>query len=405
MTWYSFTGNNPLGHPVRGQYNADSELTLMSRLHAAGISAVSIKKINFFQVSWIELKRFASRLFPISKASISLFYYQLADMLEVGIPLKNALLVIADHLNNPRFIKIIHDITDDLSKGSSFSDALSKHKRLFSFVNIRLIALTHTKEELVAMLRYCDKSMQRTAFINKILFVILPQLSILAVFLLGLFFLRFHYLSDFYYAISIFRNPVPPVIHAFDVFTALLTVDLLKTMIAVFSLFFIFRMVLFFSTKIRFIYHSLVFYLPIVGSIVLANERERISLLYSVLLKDGASVQQCVRYSVTVVKNLFFKRRVTVMSEAIHRGEVFSDSLRYFHIFSPPEVQMIALGAASNGLAKTFSRLYDVSQMILERKWLLLLECVRLGFYIFNALIFFFIVFVVETLFFYPGSH
>lgn len=405
MAWYRFTGNNSLGHPIQGQYNADSELTLVSRLHAAGITSVSIRKINFFQVNWILLKRFASRLFPISKSSVSLFYYQLADMLEAGIPLKNALFVIANHLNNPRFIRIIHAITDDLARGASFSEALSKYKRLFSSVTVHLISLAHTKEELTAILRYCDKSMQRMTYINKLLFVVLPQLSITVVLFLGLLFLRFHYLADFYYAISIFRNPVPNVIHVFDVLTGLLTVHLLKTVVIIFCALIFCRIILSLFKTIRFLYHSVLFYFPIIGGIIVANERERLSLLYSVLLKDGASVQQCVQCSVTIINNLFFKRRVNAMSAAIHRGEVFSSALRYFHVFSAPEVQMIALGAVSNSLMKTFGRLYSIGQMILERKLLVLLEFVRLGLYICNVLLFFFVVFVTETLFFYPGAH
>ncbi len=138
---------------------------------------------------------------------------------------------------------------------------------------------------------------------------------------------------------------------------------------------------------------------------ILAFDRERLALLYSILLKGGTSTQKCAQCSIAVIGNLFFQRRVKAMSQALQRGEEFSDTLRYFRIFGSAEVQMIALGAISASLVKTFERIYTVSQIVLERKLLLLLESLRLGLYLLNTIFFFFTIFVAETLFFYPGAH
>lgn len=405
MAWYTFTGRSMLGHPIQGQYNAETELALVSRLQAAGVTGASIRKVGALQACFIELKRLAARFFPVKKSDLSLFYYQLADMLEIGIPLKDALVVIANHLNNPRLIQIIHDISASLARGASFSEALQKHEKLFSAVTLQLISFAHTKEELTALLRYCDQSMQRMTFARKVLFVAMPQLSITVILFMALFFLRFHYLAEFYYAISVFRNPIPLAITYFDVITSLLSIHLLQTVMVVFFAFFGFKLLIAFSKTARLFYHAVLCYFPVISGVILAVERERLSLLYSVLLKGGASTQKCAQYSIAVIHNLLFRRRVKAMSAAVHRGEIFSNTLRYFRIFSAAEVQMIALGAASNSLVKTFERIYSVSQLILERRLLLLIEFVRLGLYILNTLLFFFAIFVAETLFFYPGAH
>lgn len=405
MAWYSFKGSNTLGQPVQGRYNAETELSLISRLQHAGVTAVLIKKIGFLETCRIEMKRLVSRFFPVGKADLSLFYYQLADMLEIGIPLKNALFVIANHLNNPRLVQIIHNIVASLSRGASLGEALKKHERLFSSVTLQLISFAHTKEELIAILRYCDQSMRRMTFAKKVLFVAMPQFSITLILFMLLLFLRWHYLSDFYYAIYVFKNPTPVAIQYFDLITSLLTRDLLQTTGAVLLIFFGLKSLVLFSKKIRLCYHAILCYFPVVSGVVLAAERERLSLLYSVLLKGGASTQKCAQYSAAIVHNLLFRRRLKAMSLAVHRGEIFSNTLRYFRVFGSAEVQMIALGAASNSLVKTFERIYSISQIVLERKLLLMIEFVRLGLYIFNALLFFFAIFVAEILFFYPGAH
>lgn len=405
MTWFTFTCNDPLGDRVCGQHHSDSELDLISRLHAIGMTQVSIQKMSFLQTGWHAIKAFASQFVPVRKLDLSIFYYQLADMLEIGIPLKQALLVIANHLQHPKFIRIIHHIVAGLSKGLSFAEALHQHKRLFSVTTLQLIALAHTKEELTGILRYCDQSMRRMTFVSKLLFVVLPQISITVILFLILLFIRFHYLSSFYYALSIFRNPVPVIIHVFDIFTGMLTVNLLRTIGLVAAFFILCRLVVVIFKKARFIFDAFLYFTPIVGGVIAALERERLSLLYSVLLKGGSSVQQCAQYSTAVVRNLFFKHRVQAMALAIYRGDSFSSVLKYFHIFGAAEVQMIALGATSNSLVKTFSRLYAISQMMLERKLMVFLECIRFLLYLLNITLVFFIIFVIETLFFYPGAH
>ncbi len=405
MTWYNFRGKNQSGHLVQGQYNADSELILTGRLQTSGILVLSIEKMSFLQVFFIFLKKFLGWFFPIRKFDLSMFYYQLAGMLEVGIPIRNALLIISAHLSNPKLVCVVRDITENLSKGLSFAEALKKHERLFSSSILQLISFAHTREELAAILKYCDQSTKRVSFSQKLFLVAMPQLSIALVLLSGLLFLRLHYLKDFYYALYVFHNPTPGIIKFFDMITALFTVHLLKTIAVILFLLTGLKLLVRFYKKARFVYDTILCYLPVVSGVVLAVERERLSLLYAVLLKGGTSVQKCVHYSVAVINNLFFKQRVRAMSTAILRGEIFSNTLKRFHIFSAAEVQMITLGAVSNNLSKTFERIYGVSQMILEKRSLLMIEFVRLGLYLFNTALFFFMVYVAEALFFYPGIH
>ena len=167
MAWYYFKGDNALGHAVQGQYNAESELALVHRLQTAGIAVTTVQKLSFFAASIINIKRVVSRFFPVKKADLALFYYQLADLLEADIPIKNALFVIANHLSNPRLVLVAHDLVASLSKGLSLAEALCKHERLFSSVMVRLISFAQSKDELVAILRYCDQAMQRLTFSKK----------------------------------------------------------------------------------------------------------------------------------------------------------------------------------------------------------------------------------------------
>lgn len=404
MAWYQFKGSNSLGNPVQGKYNTDSTLTLMNRLQSAGISSVSIEKMNVFQAIFINVKNIVSRFFPVKKTELALFYDQLANLLEVEIPIKHALFIIVSYLNNPRLVRIIHDLINHLSRGASFSESLRQHQGIFSSETVRLISFAQSKEELIAILRYCDQAMQRLTFMKRVFFVIMPQCSLTMVFFVALLFLRERYLASFNYAIYVYKQSVPTVIRIFDVVTGLFTTHIIKTIIFFLLSAFAIKLLISFSQKVRFFYHTILCYFPVISGVILATERERLSLLYSVLLKGGASAQKCAQCGVAVVGNLFFRRRVKSMSIAVQQGESFSNVLRFFRIFNAAEVQMISLGAVSNSLVKAFERIYSLCQIMLERRLLMLIEFARLLLYIFNTVLFFFVIYVAETLFYYPGA-
>ncbi len=404
MAWYSFSGRNPQGDIVEGRYQANTEAALELRLQAAGITVLSVRRLGFLQACCLNIKHFLSFFVPIRKTDLSLFYYQLADLLAVDISLKNALFLIANHVSNPRLARVIHQMIQHLAHGLSLADAMRKHSKLFSTVAINLIDFSRSKEELAGILRYCDQAIRRSYFIRRLLLLIMPQLSLMAVFFLVLLYLRKRYLSDFNYAIYVFRQSPPVVIDVFDTVTSLLSVHLMTTMATTIGVACCLKIVLSWSKKLRWLYHAGLCCLPIASGVVMALERERLSLLYSVLLRGGSNVQKCAKSAAAVVNNLHFRLRVEAMSLAIEQGSAFPSALRMYKIFNAAEVQMITLGTMSHSLAQAFDRIYSISQIILERKLQWLMEFIRFSLYMINTASFFFVIYVAETLFYYPGS-
>ncbi|BBI74509.2 hypothetical protein HAALTHF_39030n [Vreelandella aquamarina] len=66
------------------------------------------------------------------------FARQMATMIRAGIPLLQALQVVAESLKKPAMVALIQQMMSDVSSGSSFSDALRQHPKHFDrlFVNL-----------------------------------------------------------------------------------------------------------------------------------------------------------------------------------------------------------------------------------------------------------------------------
>lgn len=404
IAWYYFKGQNALGNTVQGEHKADSEIALTAHLKTLGVTAFTIKRMSLRKVLWLHLKRMCFRLIPIRRLTLSTFYFQLAGMLEIGISIKNSLLVISSHLDNPRFVTVIDDILDKLTKGYTLAGSMKKHTALFSEVVLRLVSLASSKSELVAVLRYCDKTLKHFLFVRKLLYLIIPQLAFTALMITSLLFVRLHYYGNFQYAIYVFQNPEPLKVKVFVFLTGLMTVHLGVSILIAMLLVAILKLLTKHNLRCRYVRDYFFLKIPIVQGVILAKERERLALIYSVLLEGGATVQKCALYASSAIENLCFQKRVVAMANALHQGDSFSSALKRFNIFSSAEVQLIGLGVASNNLSATFSRVYEVSQMILEKKFMLLTESARVLMYAFNITLFIFTVMIVETMFFYPGS-
>lgn len=404
MALFHFKGRNSSGHVVEGAYKAQSALQVRSYASSLGISVISISKIGLAKSVFKRVKQLFYRVVPISRTTLSTFYYQMAGMLEIDISVKNSLLTIANHLTNPRLVYVINDVISQVKKGHSLGAAMARYKKIFAASAVYLISLAHSRDELIAVFNYCDQVLYRFFFKRKLLLTIFPQLVIFVVILLVMAFFRLHYLNDFYYAVFVYSQKVPVTITFFAWFTSLFTIHLAVFLVAIVASFICIALLVRLNAFCKYVVDMVLMHLPIVRGVLLVQERERLSLIFSMLLRGGVTTQNCAQYAVFIVENTYFKRRVKKMANALMKGDAFSEVVKRYKVFSSPEIQLISLGEISNNLAKTFSRIYKLNQMLIEKKFILVTEVSRAFLYTVNTLMFLFAIYVVDLLFFYPSA-
>ena len=75
----------------------------------------------------------------VKEAEISLFTRQMATLLDAGLPLLRALTILQDQSENPKLRELMGNLSSDIQGGSSFSDALSKHKKIFAPLYVNMV--------------------------------------------------------------------------------------------------------------------------------------------------------------------------------------------------------------------------------------------------------------------------
>lgn len=80
------------------------------------------------------------------------FTNQLAVMIKAGISIRNAIGLIASHVANTKFRKIIEQMKSDVESGMPFSDALARHPRVFSPLYINMVRASELSGNFAHML-------------------------------------------------------------------------------------------------------------------------------------------------------------------------------------------------------------------------------------------------------------
>ena len=84
-------------------------------------------------------KDFLEKYQPITLKDMVIFSRQFASMVEAGVAMLRALTVMTDQTANPRLRKALMQVRADIEQGSTLSDALEKHTKIFDRLYISMV--------------------------------------------------------------------------------------------------------------------------------------------------------------------------------------------------------------------------------------------------------------------------
>ncbi|ALO46916.1 type II secretion system F family protein [Pseudohongiella spirulinae] len=142
LSVYQWRGYDREQRVVSGQLQANNKQAVKVQLLAEGVIVTSAKKIR--------QERAAIKL-PHKKMILDALE-QLANLLSAGLPLTQALDVIAGANANRALHTLLLNIHQQISRGSTLTEALRQHPRCFQTLTINLIGIGETSGKLEQML-------------------------------------------------------------------------------------------------------------------------------------------------------------------------------------------------------------------------------------------------------------
>ena len=294
----------------------------------------------------------------VSRRDVLTFTHQLGTLVEAGLPLDRALVILEDLAPNPRLRAITTDLLKGIRGGSSLAEAMAKHQpRPFSRLAVNMVRAGEKGGVLEATLKRLAELLEETQEFKETLVsaLIYPILLTAAggaavVFLLTFVIPRF---------VDIFKDlgqslPLPTQIllavsGAVQQYWWLLAAALLGLVLGI-------RMALG-SESGRWQWDQLVLRLPLLGEVVLKTETARFARILGTLLKSGVPVLTALGVVRELSGNQVLGRAIDRVSDGVRRGAGISGPLKESQAFPAMAVHIVRVGEETGRLEEMLLKL------------------------------------------------
>jgi len=165
---FQYQALNSKGTNVSDYIEAASEMAARQKLRGQGLYVVRIARHEMEAAAAATGKKgFLAKLYAdavnyvgmkMSAKQVGIFSRQLSTLLGAGMPLVTSLSDIVEQIDNQNFKRVIVDVKGKIEEGSSFSNALLRHRYIFSDMYINMVrvgenlgSLEQVIERLAAM--------------------------------------------------------------------------------------------------------------------------------------------------------------------------------------------------------------------------------------------------------------
>jgi general secretion pathway protein F len=168
------------GQSVSDYIDAPSETSAKQKIRSQGLYLVKLQRHELasksegptqagspFKVALQKLYDLLS--IRLSSKEIGLFSRQLSTLLKAGLPLPVAITDIVEQIDNKHFKNVIADVKEKLEQGSSFSNALGQHRRVFSDMYVNMVRVGESLGSLDQVIaRLADLEEKRNILTSRI---------------------------------------------------------------------------------------------------------------------------------------------------------------------------------------------------------------------------------------------
>ncbi len=364
MPVYEYKALNQKGKSCKGLIDADSEASAHSKLKAAGKYPTSLQETSSRNTDAQSGGLKNLHLFErIKSDEIHIITRQLATLLNAGIPLVNSLASLIEQTVNPALKRILAEIRDAVNEGSTLTNALSQHPKLFSNIYINMVRSGEASGSLdVVLERLADFGEKQKSLQGRLKAALIYPIF-MAVIGTGILFFLISYIVPNITRVFTDMERALPLPTRILIFAS----DMLREYwwlgaILLAGLFFLLRLFLSQESGKR-IRDRIKLSMPVTGNVTRKIILTRFASTLGSLLNSGVPLITSLQIVGSIVNNRLVGDVIEEAMEKIQKGNSMSSALESSPWFPPIFIQMVGVGEQSGQLesmldkvAKTYER-------------------------------------------------
>ncbi len=290
---------------------------------------------------------------------IAIFSRQLATMLSAGLPIVQALAILERQTENKGFKKMLNEIRTDVEGGSSFSDALEKHK-VFSRLYVNLVRAGETSGMLDSVLDRLATFLEKDLELRgKIKSAMTYPAIVMAFAVIVTYFLMVGIVPMFAGILTDLGSELPMLTRVLIIIADFLKNGILYIIGFVAIVYFAYRSY-YRTPRGRRVIDNLKLRMPVFGNLNKKSAIARFSRTFGLLVTSGVNVIEAMDITRGTAGNAVVEDILEETKQAIQVGEpIHSTLLRYPQVFPPMVSSMIAIGEETGALDAMLQKVAD----------------------------------------------
>lgn len=363
MAIFAYTVKNREGKSFSGTVEAPTSEQAAAVLRDRGwvVTSISLREsprdINY----WVK------KINRVSGRDKVIFTRQLATMIEAGLPLGQALDILARQTRNPRLREALESSIRDIEGGASLSASFSKYPEVFDHVYISLIKAGEASGSLDrVLLRLADVGERRLDFSSSVKqAMIYPAIVISAMGLVFIIMVVFVLpkLTSMYKDLGV-PLPLPTKIMIFISDLFIQKWWLLVLLVgALMTSFYYFLRTSFGQYRVA----LLTLRLPVVGKLAADSDLAQFSRTLSLLVSSGLPFLECLEIVNASLSNVLYRDALRDAARQVERGINLSVPLRSNPLFPQILSQMMVVGEETGKLDEVLLKVASFFEGEVER--------------------------------------
>lgn len=361
MPSFEYLAKDRSGKDRSGVEEAPDVNALISTLRGQGFMIVrvnEVKKSKTFSVSKGSKKN-VGKSGGVALDDLVVFSRQMATLVGAGIPLIQALDILATQVERQKLRDILRDMHQQVQGGKSFSDAMDKHHKVFSALFINMVRAGETSGSLEEILDRVASYLEKTSALQKKVksAMMYPAGVTIMAFLITFGMMAF-VIPKFATIFSGLNAALPtPTKILIDVSNVCAQYWYLVIGGIVGAWFLLSQFVKTPSGKLA--WDSLQIKLPVFGPLLLKVAVSKFSRTFSTLVKSGVAILAALEIVSKTSGNRRLEIIIASLMDSVKKGESISGPLGKSEVFPQMVVRMIAIGEETGELEEMLTKIAD----------------------------------------------
>jgi type IV pilus assembly protein PilC len=354
MASYAYTAINSSGLELDGQVNAPDSAAAREALRVRGLVALSLEEQAAASAD------FTLAIKKIKPKSLQVFSRQFATMIEAGLNVVTALVILEEQTEDKKLAKVITELRADVEGGLLLSEAMARHPRIFSRLFISMIEAGEAAGILDVVLDRVAYQIEKETRIKRrvkgAMMYPLMVMSFATLVLIGMLM----FLVPIFVDIFAQLNGQLPMLTQIVVTMSNILRSYFYIVFPVMGLtiYAFFRLKK--TEKGRRVWDSFRMRIPFgVGAIVVKVGMARFSRTLSTLVAAGVDIIRSLEITGSTAGNSLIEDATAVVRARVHQGVPIAIPLEEEKIFPPMVAQMVRVGEETGELEKMLEKIAD----------------------------------------------